>query len=117
MMEASVADAWSAVQGEDATYIDVRTEEEFRSQRVPGATNIVAFNRTAEGLAPNENFVQEVREAVGEGAKLFIGCRSGARSARACALLTESGFSDVTNVAGGIQAWLEAGLPVETGED
>ena len=39
------------------------------------------------------------------GQKLVVHCKSGGRSAKACALLLSNGFSDVWNVAGGINAW------------
>jgi len=40
-------------------------------------------------------------------------CRSGARSASACAILCHAGFSPVYNVGGGMLAWTKAGLPVQ----
>ncbi len=40
-------------------------------------------------------------------------CRAGMRSATAAAILGRSGFADVSNLAGGLVAWNEAGLPVE----
>ena len=39
-------------------------------------------------------------------------CRSGRRSAQAVSLLKESGFTQVVNVEGGTQAWVQAGLDV-----
>ena len=36
---------------------------------------------------------------------LLIHCHHGGRSARATAWLLSQGFADVTNVAGGIDAW------------
>jgi sulfur dioxygenase len=39
-------------------------------------------------------------------------CRSGNRSGRAAEALVALGFADVTNMAGGMLAWNEAGLPV-----
>jgi rhodanese-related sulfurtransferase len=38
-------------------------------------------------------------------------CRSGRRSARAAALLAGTG-REVANLAGGMRAWADAGLPV-----
>ncbi|MFI5066551.1 MAG: rhodanese-like domain-containing protein [Streptosporangiales bacterium] len=38
-------------------------------------------------------------------------CRSGARSARAAALLAREG-REVVNLSGGMRAWARAGLPV-----
>ena len=40
--------------------------------------------------------------------RYLIYCKSGVRSAHAAALLREQGFADVTNVRGGILAWLKA---------
>jgi rhodanese-related sulfurtransferase len=39
-------------------------------------------------------------------------CRSGHRSAKAVALLQEAGFTQVSNVQGGTNAWEQAGLEV-----
>jgi rhodanese-related sulfurtransferase len=38
-------------------------------------------------------------------------CRSGARSHTACEQLSSQGFSDVTNMGGGMTAWKRSGLP------
>lgn len=38
-------------------------------------------------------------------------CRSGARSRTACEQLSRQGFSDVTNLSGGMIAWKRASLP------
>ena len=42
--------------------------------------------------------------------QVVVVCRSGARSARAAAFLTASGY-DAVNLAGGMQAWAAVGLP------
>jgi rhodanese-related sulfurtransferase len=39
-------------------------------------------------------------------------CRSGRRSAQAVAILREAGFTQVVNVQGGTNAWVQAGLEV-----
>lgn len=44
----------------------------------------------------------------------LIYCRSGARSAMAVAALRGAGY-DAHNLAGGMLAWLDAGLPAERG--
>jgi rhodanese-related sulfurtransferase len=46
---------------------------------------------------------------------LFILCKVGGRSMRVAAALADAGFTDLTNVTGGIMAWEAAGLPVKTG--
>lgn len=40
-------------------------------------------------------------------------CRSGNRSQTACSILARAGYSDLSNVEGGIRAWVAAGYPVE----
>jgi hydroxyacylglutathione hydrolase len=40
-------------------------------------------------------------------------CESGSRSSIGASLLTATGFTDVTNLAGGINAWRQEGLPLE----
>ncbi|MDI1449788.1 rhodanese-like domain-containing protein [Polyangium sp. 6x1] len=44
---------------------------------------------------------------------LVLVCRSGRRSGQAAAALSVAGYSCVMNMAGGMIAWNEAGLPVE----
>jgi rhodanese-related sulfurtransferase len=43
---------------------------------------------------------------------LLLVCRSGMRSAKACEILLEQGFDDVTNLAGGMIGWNRGTLPV-----
>ena len=44
-------------------------------------------------------------------------CRTGRRSAEAQKKLTARGFADVTNVAGGFEAWKKENLPFERDEN
>jgi len=46
-----------------------------------------------------------------DGQQVLAVCRSGGRSAKAAEILATAGV-DVRNVAGGMTAWVEAGLPV-----
>jgi rhodanese-related sulfurtransferase len=43
---------------------------------------------------------------------VLIYCASGRRSAAAAAFLKEKGFTKVVDLAGGIGAWQQAGMPV-----
>ena len=47
-------------------------------------------------------------------AKTVFYCRSGARSAQAAAFVAANGFTDVYNLQGGIIAWANANLPIES---
>lgn len=40
-------------------------------------------------------------------------CETGSRSAIGASLLAAAGFTDVTNLTGGIVAWRREGLPLE----
>lgn len=44
---------------------------------------------------------------------VYLMCRSGARSALAALTLKQMGLRNVTSVAGGFQAWVDAGLKIE----
>jgi hydroxyacylglutathione hydrolase len=48
---------------------------------------------------------------------IALHCQGGTRSAIAASLLQAKGFTDIANLAGGIQAWKSAGLPIRTGSD
>lgn len=87
-----------------AVVIDVREDEEWEEWRLPAAI-----------LLPMSEFEPEqVPERAGKA--LVIQCRSGVRSAAVTRRLIErAGFTEVYNLAGGIIAWKEAGLPILTG--
>ncbi|MCW5299033.1 MBL fold metallo-hydrolase [Herbaspirillum lusitanum] len=44
-------------------------------------------------------------------------CRSGVRSAQACALLNKAGFDQVANLAGGMLRWRSEGMPAACGDE
>jgi rhodanese-related sulfurtransferase len=89
-------------QAEGARLIDVRERVEFDAVRVPGS-ELMPMSTIQEwytGLRPDE--------------ELMVLCRSGNRSASVVnALIEQADFTNVVNVAGGIIAWSEAGLPIE----
>ncbi len=88
--------------------IDVRTPLEFSEVHIEGSHNIPLDTLdVAQVLAS--------REGAGDD-PVYLICRSGARSQRACDRLIETGFSQVFNVEGGVMAWEAAGLPVTRGD-
>lgn len=107
-------------------YVDVRSEAEFERAHIPGALNVPLSHQTPRGLAPNPDFLSVFEAAFGKDEKLVLGCKSGGRSKRALAILSQAGFSDVVEMAAGfegsrdafgrpIKGWLQSGLPTETG--
>lgn len=83
--------------------VDVRELREFVDVRVPGAV-----------LYPTSSFVHRF-EALARDRPLHIICRTGSRSAAVTGFLLRNGWTDVHNVAGGMMAWLHAGLEVRRG--
>lgn len=88
----------------DAIILDVRTREEFDQGHIAGAVNI-DFNNTA---AFNDYVSQ-----LDKNKKYLVYCRSGNRSGQALQLMQDKGFTQITNLDGGIQAWQAEGLLVE----
>jgi hydroxyacylglutathione hydrolase len=80
--------------------LDVRRAAEYAQGHIAGAA-CVAHTRLAAKA-----------QSLPKGKKILIHCRSGGRSARACALLQRHGY-DVANIAGGFLAWEKSGLAVE----
>ena len=83
--------------------IDVREPAEFTGElgHVPGAELVpLASLPTAAASWARD-------------AALLVVCRSGGRSARAAMQLRAMGFARVMNLAGGMLAYGQAGLPVE----
>jgi len=79
--------------GDDFVLIDVREPHEYKICSIPGAR-----------LIPLGEFPRHVGE-FNPASDIVIHCRSGVRSAKACAVLRQNGFERVRNVAGGILAW------------
>lgn len=79
--------------------LDVRTRDEFDEGHIAGATLVDVNDST---------FVQQAMAVLDKQRPVAVYCRSGRRSARAANLLAEQGCR-VTNLAGGILAWQDAG--------
>ena len=80
--------------------VDVREPYEWDAGRIPGARHI-----ELERLAGRASEIDRERPVVFQ-------CRLGARSAMATAAFRAAGWQ-AYNLTGGIQAWVQAGLPLE----
>ncbi|MCL7028255.1 hypothetical protein MKW94_025837 [Papaver nudicaule] len=94
-------------------YLDVRTSEEFTAGHPPGAVNVPYLFRTGGGMTKNPNFLEEVLKHFGEDDEIVVACQKGMRSLKAAADLSNAGFSNITDVAGGYSEWTANGLPTE----
>jgi rhodanese-related sulfurtransferase len=128
--DVSPAEAHAALTGDPtAVYLDVRTEGEFEAGHPHGALNVpvTSFDPATHRPVQNPDFVTVVAAHVPRTATVLVGCQSGVRSLRACALLAAAGFTAVANVRAGFggahdqtgriveAGWADAGLPVEVG--
>ena len=99
---------------DEAVLIDVREPPEFETGHVSGAINIprgvLEFQVDAHPAVANAT---DPALAHRERPVVFY-CRTGGRAALAADNLQKLGFTDVRSIAGGIEAWREAGLPVTT---
>ena len=81
---------------------DVRELDEYEEVRLPEAI-----------LVPLMELPEEIEQFEGTDT-IYVICRSGSRSRKAAEFLRANGV-DAVNVAGGMLAWVEAGLPTEAG--
>ena len=83
--------------------VDVRERDEFSVVRIPGAV-----------LLPLST-LQDDFERLPRDRPLILQCASGKRSMAAAGFLQGRGYSDVSNLEGGIIDWRAEGLPVSEG--
>jgi sulfur-carrier protein adenylyltransferase/sulfurtransferase len=101
--ELDPADAREEIASGDLVLVDTREQHEWDEAHLDGAT-----------LVPPASVADRIEEvAPDRSARVLLYCRVGNRSARAADLMeTELGYENVASVAGGIEAWQQAGLPV-----
>ena len=100
--------------GDSPVLIDVREPAEFASGHIPGAINIP--RGVLEFQVDAHPAVAGVSDPAlsNKDCPLLVYCRTGGRAALATQALQSMGFSNVRSIAGGITAWSEAGLPLNT---
>ncbi len=86
-----------------AVVVDVCEPAEFAGGHVVGAKNIPLSELDAKLAAAVKN----------KALPIILVCQSGARSSRALAIAKKLGFDNAQSMAGGMNAWRSANLPVE----
>lgn len=89
--------------GEPVTLLDVRTDGEVASGRIPGAKHI-----PLDQLADRWKELENCNEVV-------CYCAAGMRSLRAAELLRDRGLFNATSMDGGIALWKQQGGPIDGG--
>ncbi|MGB7538787.1 MAG: rhodanese-like domain-containing protein [Anaerolineales bacterium] len=90
--------------GSGAIILDVRTYDEF----VGGHIEKSLFMPLEE--------LNSLMEALPRDRLIITVCRTGLRSIQARHILQEAGFTQVTSLKGGMEAWIALGFPVVYGE-
>ncbi len=85
-----------------AVVVDVRTPDEFAGGHLPNARNL-----------PLGEFEQRSGE-LPAGKPVLLYCAGGPRAGKAAGVLRKAGRAEVFTLAGGVQAWRQAGLPLVT---
>jgi len=103
--DVSPRDASQLLEAQDAVLIDIREPDEWAESRVPRAI-----------LRPMST-IREWYQDLPTDRPIIVLCRSGSRShAVVHALTAQAGMTNVVNLRGGILAWAEDELPIDTGE-
>lgn len=102
--EVSVDQADGALKAADLV-IDVREADEYQAGHIPGAVNI------PRGLLEFKLDTDPTLNA--RNLKLVVYCKTSGRAALSAQSLKEMGYLDVSSIAGGFDAWAEAGKPVD----
>lgn len=84
-----------------ALMVDIREADEWEEVRIPGAE----FKPLSE--------INDWFDSLPRDRTVILQCRSGNRSAMAVAALMRVGMDNLLNLAGGIIAWHQAGLPID----
>ncbi len=98
-----VAGAVTLINRRDALVLDVRSPGEFAGSHIGNARNIPA---------------PDLGKRIGELAKwkdkpIVVLCATGNRSHAAAKALKAGGFTEVSELQGGLSAWTQAGMPTE----
>lgn len=109
-MSATTPTKLNAIRATDpnSKLIDVRTPAEFEEVHAVGAVNIPLGEFQAANVISQHRLSSDK--------PVYLICKMGGRSQKACDALAKAGLSSAVNVSGGTDAWVSAGLPVVEGQ-
>ncbi len=101
--DVETVEALQLINHKNALVLDVREESEYKSGHILNA-KWIPLGKLGERTGELERFRDQ---------PIVVVCRSGNRSATACAMLGKKGFTQAVNLAGGVMAWEKSSLPLE----
>jgi rhodanese-related sulfurtransferase len=102
LSEIDVTNAATQIQDKQIKVLDVREPSEFATGVISGAM-LMPLSQVEKRLAELDGFKNQ---------PMYVVCGSGGRSAQAIKFLSKNGFTQLTNIKGGMNAWRKANLPV-----
>lgn len=100
--EVSPTEAVQLINREQALVLDVREDAEYAAGHIADAKHI-PLAQLPSRLAELEAWKSK---------PVVVHCKAGMRAASACSVLRNSGFANVSNLSGGLDAWQAAKMPV-----
>lgn len=100
-VDASAAE--KLIKEDKVTVVDVRSLEEYKEGHIAGAKNVDFFT---------EDFAKEL-DKLDKSKPYLVHCASGKRSTSSLKTFEKLGFKNLFHLDGGINAWKDAGKPVE----
>ncbi len=101
--EVSLSDAPDAIRGADLL-LDVREADEYANGHIPGAVHI------SRGLL--EFKLSNDPNLSSRDLKIVLYCKNSGRAALASKSLHDMGYMNIQSIAGGFDAWAQAGNPI-----
>lgn len=101
--EVNTNEALQLINHKNAFVLDVREPAEYESGHLLNA-KLVPLTKLKERIGELEKYKDK---------PIVVVCRSGNRSATACAILSKRGFNQAYNLTGGMMAWQKASLPTQ----
>ncbi len=96
-MNLSEQEWWEKLQMDNnSVVLDVRTQDEWNRGIIPGAINIDIYK--------GQGFIYAIEE-LDKTKNYYVYCAAGSRSAQACNIMSQLGFSATYNLVGGISKW------------
>jgi rhodanese-related sulfurtransferase len=100
-LEVTPDDVERRMADESVQVIDVREQYEWDAGRIPGAVRHISLERLSSQA-----------ETIDKDTPIVFQCRLGSRSLMAAQAFRRAGF-EAYSLAGGLQAWQDAGLPLD----
>ena len=96
------SEATRIINKENALVVDLRTSAEFNSGTISGAINLEPDSVDKENSLFKAN----------ESDQILLVCKLGSSSSAVGGRLIKQGFENVNILSGGMQGWVQAGLPL-----